>query len=259
MRDVFAALALPVSTMTVHNSYLLSVECGDDGYERFIVEVNGSKGSVVSASRFGDSSKTRVGVWGYLQTIDNFYGPELPTGATKFIAYCDQSLRRYPELDQGGQLGWACASSPMGFLCPANIIPGENGRFIRDETEEITLRIPPEFVMVAKLVQQNPEDLLCSFIGDIAGIQNYMSNPRADGYTSNGSDERDLAHDWLHRTYDIDPEAIDALVEQEKEEAALEDALHECSIVLADLISSGGDHQELLDVLRQFAASKQTE
>jgi hypothetical protein len=49
--------------------------------------------------------------------------------------------------------------------------------------------------------------VLRGFIADLCGIMNWANNPRADGYSSNGSDERQMAeqyqwrvgYPWWHR------------------------------------------------------------
>jgi len=43
--------------------------------------------------------------------------------------------------------------------------------------------------------------VLRGFIADAASLNNYMAEPRADGYSSNGSDERMLAYDYIERAY----------------------------------------------------------
>ena len=44
-----------------------------------------------------------------------------------------------------------------------------------------------------------PEIVLRGFIADLTGIMNFVSSPRADGYSSNGSDERDMARAYYER------------------------------------------------------------
>jgi hypothetical protein len=41
--------------------------------------------------------------------------------------------------------------------------------------------------------------VLTGFIADLAGIMNWADNPRADGYSSNGSDERRMAMEYYER------------------------------------------------------------
>lgn len=43
------------------------------------------------------------------------------------------------------------------------------------------------------------EIVLRGFIADLASIMNWAASPRADGYSSNGSDERDMAQAYYER------------------------------------------------------------
>jgi hypothetical protein len=71
----------------------------------------------------------------------------------------------------------------------------------------VKIELPPEFIELCKRDQVQPEVVLRGFIADLCGIMNWASNPRADGYSSNGSDERDMAaqyywrvgYPWWHR------------------------------------------------------------
>ena len=45
----------------------------------------------------------------------------------------------------------------------------------------------------------SPEVVLRGFIADLAEIMNWADNPRADGYSSNGSDERRYAMEYYER------------------------------------------------------------
>ncbi|HCF9833292.1 TPA: hypothetical protein NI803_004583 [Pseudomonas aeruginosa] len=132
----------------------------------------------------------------------------------RFEAYIDQSLRRSFELDifehvepvgsprfNAERIGWRNEACPDGFLAPAGIIPGENGRFIEDSTEALELDVPAEFVSLCAEFKRTPEDVLRGFIADAASLMNYVREPRADGYSSNGSDERRLAYEYIERAY----------------------------------------------------------
>lgn len=65
----------------------------------------------------------------------------------------------------------------------------------------VTIELPPEFVRLCERDQVKPE------VADLCGIISWARDPRADGYCSNGSDERDYAaayyervgYPWLHR------------------------------------------------------------
>ena len=72
----------------------------------------------------------------------------------------------------------------------------------------VTVELPPEFIQLCERDQVEPELVLRGFIADLCGIINWARSPRADGYNSNGSDERDMAeayyervgYRWWHRT-----------------------------------------------------------
>ena len=63
----------------------------------------------------------------------------------------------------------------------------------------ITLELPPEFIELCAHDGVTPEQVLRGFIGDVSGIVNWAVDPRADGYNSNGSDERSMAMDYYRR------------------------------------------------------------
>lgn len=65
--------------------------------------------------------------------------------------------------------------------------------------DQIRLGIPDELVELCAQYKIKPEELLHGFIADLCGIRNLASNPRTDGLSSNGSDERDLAFAWFDR------------------------------------------------------------
>lgn len=132
----------------------------------------------------------------------------------RFEAYIDQSLRRAFELDMidhivpvgspnynAERIGWRNDLCPDGFLAPAGIIPGENGRFVEDETEGLTIDVPPEFVRLCEEFKATPLKVIRGFIADAASLHNYVIEPRADGYSSNGSDERMMAYGYIDRAY----------------------------------------------------------
>jgi hypothetical protein len=63
----------------------------------------------------------------------------------------------------------------------------------------ITLDLPAEFIELCAADGVTPETVLRGFIADLAGIMNWQSAPRADGYSSNGSDERSMAQAYYER------------------------------------------------------------
>jgi len=68
-----------------------------------------------------------------------------------------------------------------------------------DPTTSITLELPEEFLRICEVHEVTPEIVLRGFIADLSCIQNWADNPRADGYSSHGSDERRLAWEWFDR------------------------------------------------------------
>ncbi len=67
------------------------------------------------------------------------------------------------------------------------------------QTECLSLELPAEFVGMCRKDGVEPETVLRGFIADVAGITSWVSNPRSDGYVSNGSDERGLAMEYYER------------------------------------------------------------
>lgn len=63
----------------------------------------------------------------------------------------------------------------------------------------ITLTLPPEFIELCKADKVAPERVLRGFIADLCGLVSWADNPRADGYASNGSDERRYAMEYYER------------------------------------------------------------
>lgn len=74
-------------------------------------------------------------------------------------------------------------------------------------TRKALIRLPAEFVELCREDGTHPDTVLRGFIADLCGIRNWVSEPRDDGYSSNGSDERDMAwayyervgYPWLNR------------------------------------------------------------
>jgi len=63
----------------------------------------------------------------------------------------------------------------------------------------VTIELPREFIQLCERDQVEPELVLRGFIADLCGLINWAKSPRADGYCSNGSDERDLAEAYYRR------------------------------------------------------------
>jgi hypothetical protein len=66
-------------------------------------------------------------------------------------------------------------------------------------TTSITLELPHEFIALCAQDHVEPRVVLRGFIADVSGIIHYQANPRADGYSSNGSDERAMAYRYYDR------------------------------------------------------------
>ena len=64
---------------------------------------------------------------------------------------------------------------------------------------KVTINLPEEFLELCDYDMTNPERVLRGFIADLCGIMNWGSNPRADKYSSNGSDEREFARAYYDR------------------------------------------------------------
>ena len=67
------------------------------------------------------------------------------------------------------------------------------------KTNRVTIDLPPEFVVLCKADGIEPIVVLRGFIADLAEIMNWADAPRADGYSSNGSDERRMAREYYER------------------------------------------------------------
>lgn len=128
-------------------------------------------------------------------------------GLWRFNAYLDQSLRRRPELDGTDWLGWYNEAkkevSPNGWTAPRGVVPGEDGAFIEDDTDPVEIQVPQEFFDLADEYGLTVEHVLKGFIADACSLTNYVREPRGDGYSSNGSDERMMAQEYLERAYSM--------------------------------------------------------
>ncbi len=66
-------------------------------------------------------------------------------------------------------------------------------------SQRIIIDLPDEFIAVCKEDGVEPETVLRGFIADLAEIVNWANDPRKDGYSSNGSDERRMAREYYER------------------------------------------------------------
>lgn len=208
------------------------------------VERNGRTATVPGGGPWSaDWSTKKIGQIGYLLPAPSRYRG--PLGGCYFRDYPDQTLRRVSELDTVDSHGWVCDARPNGLLAPAGLIPGVDGRFVPDDTIEVTVKVPPEFVRECKRVELTPKAVLEGFIGDLAGLQNFVINPRADGYGSNGSDERDMAEAWFQRAYGMNAIDLDQREAEEDERREREAAREDFGYLLEDFLSYGGAEGDL--------------
>jgi hypothetical protein len=70
---------------------------------------------------------------------------------------------------------------------------------MRRQRRNVTLRLPDEFLALCEADGVTPETVLTGFIADLCGIVSWASEPRTDGYGSNGSGERDMARAYYER------------------------------------------------------------
>lgn len=63
----------------------------------------------------------------------------------------------------------------------------------------LTIALPSEMITLCDGDGVEPQVVLCGFIADLCGLLNWAKDPRPDGYSSNGSDERDHAEAYYER------------------------------------------------------------
>jgi hypothetical protein len=269
LEALISHLTVQVSDVELHNVRIIDVRARDDGYEQLTVEYQGGTAEVPGSLRWSEGfSRKKIGLIGYLVPAFFRHTLEMPVGACSFRDYVDQSLRRIPELDSYTRIanaralsaiGWSCDKRPEGFRAPAGIVPGENGAFVPDETEEVVVRVPPEFIRECRRVQMSAEQVLVSFIGDLAGINNFVSCPRADGYGSNGSDERMLADNWLDRAHGMNAIDLDALDQQDEENEEKQFLRDDFVELLDDYEQAGGDPNEFYSTVKAMVEQRENQ
>lgn len=120
-----------------------------------------------------------------------------------FQPYLEQRLRRAMQYDLADMWAWRLEGKEDIILVKASLIPGTDGQVIFDETTPLVLAIPPEFTALCSEYKMEPEQVLRGFIADACGLQNDFKEPREDSYSSNGSDERTQAYEYLERAYGV--------------------------------------------------------
>jgi hypothetical protein len=63
----------------------------------------------------------------------------------------------------------------------------------------LTIALPSEMIRLCEGDGVESQVVLCGFIADLCGLMNWARDPRPDGYSSNGSDERDHAEAYYER------------------------------------------------------------
>lgn len=250
--------------VAIHNVRLLDVASAPDGLTMLSVELDGVVTTLPGGAPWSDEwSRRDVGRIGHLVRAFSLNGERRPLGACYFRPYLDQNLRRAPELDGPDNLalahgrapctiGWRCANH--AFRAPAGLIPGQNGAFVPDRTVPLTLRIPPEFVRECERVQMSPEAVLRGFIADLAGVSNDVACPRADRYSSNGSDERLYAENWLERAFGMQRIDLEAREAEEAERQENRDLLLD---LVDDYLDGGGEVEALQAALERMLVEQQ--
>jgi hypothetical protein len=123
------------------------------------------------------------------------------SGEVGFLIYADPRLRRAAELDPPGGQHWAWRVGEYHFCVRAGVVPGVNGAVVNEDVEPLALSIPREFIELCTDYAITPEGALRAFIADVCGIRNSFVQPREDGYSSLGSDERDFAKAYWLRAH----------------------------------------------------------
>jgi len=268
--NVFNLLASGGSRVAIHNVRLVDVQPAQGEHEgrvcRLVVEHAGATAELVGAGKADEYMRRKVGQFGYVVPMTRVSEDswKLPAGACYFHPYLEPSLRRVSELDyversgrrSSAQWGWRCDAKPQCFFAPAGLIPGEDGAFVPDETVEVTVRVPPEFARECRRVQLSPEELLHGFIADAAGISNEVRRPRADGFSSNGSDEREYAAAWIDRAYAMNAIDVDAAEAADYAREDRQAELDEFAMLLGDYVDEGGQAADLV-ALVEAAIAKQ--
>ena len=68
-----------------------------------------------------------------------------------------------------------------------------------DPESQLLLDLPHEFLTLCRDHKIKPATVLRGFIADLCGLVSYAIDPRKDGYSSNGSDERLYAQRYYAR------------------------------------------------------------
>ena len=233
----------------IHNAELIGIS---EDPTRMIIRVDGADAEI-PANGNASHLQSQVGKFGSIAGKRESDGYSY---SYVFHAYLDQTLRRAPELDtqpadgRAVEWGWTCAALPNGMLAPLGFVPGIDGKWIRDETSLVDVPVPPEFVRLCEEIGTEPVEVLRGFIADLCDIRNDAAQPRADGFSSNGSDERDMADTYFERAYSWRREVqAPILAEAERnaeENQRRENALEQIDLALDDYLLAGGSYEDFV-------------
>jgi len=261
-RSVFSVLLAtrPPLGYVLYDVRLVDVRNSDTGKIQ-VVECRGETAEIPCHPATGVEN---IGLMGYLAP---HWEPSDSPGCI-FHAYPDQTLRRAVELDapdthverdgrRPNVVGWYCDARPEGFRAPVGLVPGLMGEFVPDDSWAELLRVPREFKVLARDHRLSVEELLQAFMADVCSLRNTLGAPRADGLTSNGSDERDLAEQWFQRAFGhryLDADTQTELAQENDAEAEYADTIGE---LLSDFQDVGGSDAEVITALRAMIAAHQ--
>ena len=199
-----------------YDARLTGVTTAGNGEKRLTIEYRGKELSLPADPANAQHCEKRLntsgtGLIGLARLIrKKTQGGNRPRAFYRFDAYIDQSLRRAFELDDYefidsdyniNCIGWRNEKSPDGFLAPRGVIPGEGGRFVSDSTARHAVAIPFEFIELATRMKTDPVSILKLFIADACHLQSTPELPRADGFSSRGTESSRKAHDHLRQAW----------------------------------------------------------
>lgn len=197
-----AKLAVKVTAERFHDAQLIAV---DEAAQRTTIALPGADVREFNAA----STWHKPGQLGTLTIRTD--------GTFVFWAYAEQRLRRVPALDNdpvpekdyAGRWGWRLdgaapetyGSDAWPIFTARFFVPGREGRYVQDSTTALTLKVPEEFFELCQSRGRDAEAVLRGFIADLCELENSVALPREDRYSSNGSDEREMARDYFDRAY----------------------------------------------------------